>query len=104
MFPSFTDSDVAAANDVARSRAKLETPDRTDLGTREEVDDRPSWITPELLESTQRLLATNCPSALFEDDVIQTLMAVGTLLDATKLLALEVSNEEVHGVGTSQQS
>lgn len=98
-----TDCDVAAANDVARSRVKLKTPDRTALGAREEVDSRPSWITPELLESTERLLATNSPSAMSEDDIIQTLMAIGTLLDATQLLALEVVDEEVHGIGKSQQ-
>ena len=36
--------------------------------------------------------------------LVIVLIAIGTLLDATKLLALEVINEEVHGVGTSQQS
>lgn len=103
MVPSSTEGDVAAANSVAQSKANSEARIEASIESQGETGERPSWITPELLESTQRLLATKCPSALSEDDIIQTLMAIGTLLDATQLLSLEVVDEEVHGIGKSQQ-
>lgn len=103
MVPSSTEGDVAAANSVAQSKANSEARIEASIDSQGETGERPAWINPELLKSTQRLLATNCPSACSEEDAIQTLVAFEALLDATKLLSLEVVDEEVHGIGKSQQ-
>ena len=104
MVPSSTEGDVAAANVVAQSKTDSEARIKASISLLGKSGEQPAWISPELLESTQRLLATNCPSACSEEDAIQTLIAFGALLDATKLLDLEVADEELHGTGESQQA
>lgn len=61
----------------------------------------PDWISPDLIELTLQVWTPRSPDRLSKEDAVRLIVTIQQLLESTGLIALEETNEEVHGLGES---
>jgi hypothetical protein len=68
-------------------------------------NDRPAWITPDLVAETVRVWSSRSAKPLSEQDAVALILQFGNFLDATGLMRKqETTRESAHRTASGQQS